>query len=292
MDAAAAVKLVLSASILLLVFALGLQATFADATSLLRNFLHRPNWLLRALIAMCVVVPVAAVVLALAFELPPPLRAGLLAVAIAPIPPILPGKQLKFGGDRAYVFGLLVAITLSSILVVPLMVILLDLLFGRDTVFGPGSVLQVVGPSILLPLAAGLSVRQWRPRLAARIAPWVSRIGTVALFASVLPLLAAAWPAIAPLWGQGVLPACIALAAIAIAAGHLLGGPDRGVGATLAIASAMRHPGVALALLARHAIEESRGAAVVLLYLLVATVLTTLYGVWISRRRARIGPAV
>ena len=81
MDAVAAIKLLLSASILLLVFALGLQASFADATSLLRNFLRSPHWLLRAMISMYVIVPAAAVALALAFDLPPALRGGLLAVA-------------------------------------------------------------------------------------------------------------------------------------------------------------------------------------------------------------------
>jgi bile acid:Na+ symporter, BASS family len=286
MDATAAIKLLLNASILLLVFALGLQATFADAGSLLRNFLRSPNRLLRALVSMYVVVPVAALGLALAFDLPPGLRTGLLAVAIAPIPPILPGKQLKFGGDRAYVFGLLVAVSLSSIVVIPLLVLLLDLIFARDTVFGPASVLQVVGLSILLPLAAGLVTRQWLPGLAERIAPWVSRIGTVALVAGVVPILVAAWPRIVPLWGQGALMVTIALAAVAIAAGHWLGGSDPGVRATLAIASAMRHPGVALALVARHGVDEPRGVAMVLLYLLVATVLTTLYGLWRSRRDA------
>ncbi len=286
MDAVAAIKLLLSASILLLVFALGLQATFADATSLLRNFLRRPNWLLRALVSMYVIVPAAALALALAFDLPPGLRTGLLAVAIAPIPPILPGKQLKFGGDRAYVFGLLVAVSLSSIVVIPLMVLLFDLIFERDTLFGPASVLRVVGMSILLPLAAGLATRQWLPELAACIAPWVSRIGTITLFASVLPILVAAWPTIVPLWGRGVLLACIALAVAALAAGHLLGGADPSVRATLAIASAMRHPGVALALVARHAADEPRGVAVVLLYLLVATALTTVYGLWYGRREA------
>lgn len=284
MDAAAAIKLVLSASILLLVFSLGLQASYADATSLLRNFLRSPHWLLRALVSMYVIVPVAAVGLALAFDLPPGLRTGLLAVAIAPIPPILPGKQLKFGGDRAYVFGLLVAVSLSSIVVIPLMVLLLDLIFARDTVFGPASVLQVVGMSILLPLAAGVATRQWLPKLAASIAPWVSRLGTIALFASVLPILVAAWPTIVPLWDQGVLLASVALAVAAIAAGHLLGGADPSVRATLAIASAMRHPGVALALVARHAVDESSGVAVVLLYLVVATMLTTAYGMWCGRR--------
>jgi BASS family bile acid:Na+ symporter len=76
MDAVAAIKLLLSASILLLVFALGLQASFADATSMLRNFLRSPHWLLRAMISMYVVVPAAAVALALSFELPPALRGG------------------------------------------------------------------------------------------------------------------------------------------------------------------------------------------------------------------------
>jgi hypothetical protein len=37
---------------------------------------------------------------------------------------------------------------------------------------------------------------------------------------------------------------------------------------------------------ARHAVDEPRGVATVLLYLLVATVLTTLYGMWCSRRNA------
>jgi BASS family bile acid:Na+ symporter len=286
MDAAAVVKLVLSASILLLVFALGLQASFADATSLLRNLLRSPHRLLRALVAMYVVVPAAAVGLAWIFELPPALRAGLLAVAIAPIPPILPGKQLKFGGDRGYVFGLLVAVSLSSIGVIPLMVLWLDLIYGRDTTFGPGSVLRVVGLSVLLPLAAGLVTRHCWPRLAERMAPWVSRIGTIVLVASLVPMLIGAWPAMVPLWGQGALLASVALAVVAVAAGHLLGGSEPSARATLAIASAMRHPGVALALVASNAIEESRGVAVVLLYLIVGTVLTTLYGLWRSRRDA------
>ena len=286
MDAVAAIKLLLSASILLLVFALGLQATFADATSLLRNFLRTPNVLLRALLAMYVVVPAAAVGLALAFDLSPTVRGGLLAVAVAPIPPILPGKQLKFGGDRAQVFGLLVAVSLSSIVVIPLMVVLLGHIFGREASFGPGSVMRLVGLSILLPLAAGLATRHWLPGFAQRVAPWASRIGTIMLCASVVPILVNAWPVIVSMLGQGVLAATVALAALAITAGHLSGGSDQSVRATLAIASAMRHPGVALAIVARNVVDDAHASAVVLLYLLAAMVLTTLYGLWFGRRVA------
>ena len=75
-----------------------------------------------------------------------------------------------------------------------------------------------------------------------------------------------------------------AASARAFAAGHLLGGADASVGATLAIASAMRHPGVALAIVARNVLDDDHASAVVLLYLLVAAVLTTGYGLWCSRR--------
>jgi BASS family bile acid:Na+ symporter len=146
--------------------------------------------------------------------------------------------------------------------------------------------MHVVGVSILLPLVAGLATRQWLPDFAQRVAPWASRIGTIVLFASLVPILVGAWPAIVPLLGQGVLAASAALAVLAIAAGHMLGGADASVGATLAIASAMRHPGVALAIVARNVVDNAHASAVVLPYLLVAAVLTTCYGLWCRRRAA------
>ena len=55
MDAAHLIQIAVQASILLLVFALGLRASYEDATYLLR----RPGLLARALVAMYVVVPVS-----------------------------------------------------------------------------------------------------------------------------------------------------------------------------------------------------------------------------------------
>jgi BASS family bile acid:Na+ symporter len=34
--------------------------------------------------------------------------------ALSPVPPILPGKQLRFGGRANYVYGLLLAAALSA----------------------------------------------------------------------------------------------------------------------------------------------------------------------------------
>lgn len=288
MDAQAIVKAALSASILLLVFALGLRASFADATSLFRGLFRSPRRLLRALTAMYIVVPAVAVALGLLLDLSQPVRTGMLAMAIAPIPPILPGKQLKFGGSSEHVFGLLVAVSLCSIALVPLMLHLIGPVFGRHTEFAPEQVAGLIGSTVLLPLLGGLAFRHLAPRWAERVAPWASRLGTVLLVAGALAVLVAAMPAIAALAGDGSVLAIAALVACALAAGHALGGPEKDERSTLAIATANRHPGIALAIATFSVPEVTHVGAAVLTYLLVSLVLTTLYGVFTrpSRRPA------
>ena len=194
MDLPQILKLLGTTSILLLVFALGARATFADATSLVREVFRPPYWLLRALVAMYVVVPAAAVCMGLVLDLPRPIRVGLLAIAVAPIPPILPRRQLELGGSPRHVFGLLVAVSLSSIVQVPIMVGVLGRVFGREASFGPGQVAGVIGVTILVPLAAGLVLRRLAPRWADRAAPWAYRLGTALLLVAVIAILVKAGP--------------------------------------------------------------------------------------------------
>jgi len=281
------VKLLITASILLLVFALGLRATFADATSFFRQFLRPPNRLPRALIAMYVIVPVVAVILAMTMDLAGPVRAALLAMAVAPIPPILPGKQLKFGGKTDYVFGLLVAVSLAAVVIVPLGVYALGLVFGREASFGSGDIAKLIATTILVPLILGLVVRHLAPGVAERMAPWASRLGNVLLLAALVPVLIKAWPAVASLVGNRSILAIATMIGVALFAGHMLGGPDPDERSTLAIASAMRHPGVALAVATANAPDEPGLGAAVLLYVLVAAIATSLYGIYWTRRRTR-----
>ena len=279
------IKHLITASILLLVFSLGVRATFADATSLFRSWLEPPHRLVRALVAMYVVVPVVAVCMDLVFDLAGPVRIGLLAIAVAPIPPILPGKQLKGGGSREHVFGLLVAVSLCSILLVPFMVALLGWVFGTESSFGPLQVARLIGVTILIPLLAGLTVRRFAPRWAPAIATCASRLGTSVLAACVVLVLYEARHVLDSLVGGGSMLAIAALAIIAIAAGHWLGGPKRDERSNLAIASAMRHPGVAIAVAAANDAGEPRVNAAILLYVLVAVVLTSLYVAATRKRR-------
>src|SRR5262245_30258178 len=286
MTAQSLVRLTLTSSLLLLVFALGLRATFADATYVLR----RPAMILRGFLAMGVIVPVAAGVLAALFDLHLPVKIALLALAVAPVPPILPSKQLKLGGRAGYVYGLLVAAALAAIVVVPLAIEVLGWLFSRETHIGAGSVARIVGTTVLLPLAAGLAGGRVAPALAARAAPWVARIANVLLLVSVLVVVAGTWRGMWSLVGNGTVLAMAAVQVVGLAAGHWLGGPDPDNRTTLAIAASMRHPGIALAIVRLNFPDEPLVPAALLLFILVNVVVTLPYGLW-RRRVHAVGAA-
>lgn len=274
MDPAQLIRLAITASVLLLVFALGLGATVADVTYLLR----RPLKLLRALAALFLAVPLAAVALAYFFQLKFPIEVALLAMAVSPVPPILPGKQLKLGGRARYVYGLLIAVSLAAIVLVPSIVAVMSWIFPRDAHIDPGNVAKILGLSVLLPVAAGLAIRHLAPALADRVEPLASRVGTALLAAGLVPILVASAPPVWTLLGDGTLLAILTVVGIGLVAGHLLGGPDPDDRRALAIASAMRHPGVALAIARLNFLEEKLVPAAILLFLLVATVATSVYG--------------
>ena len=69
---------------------------------------------LRSLASMLLVMPVLAVLMALSFDLTTAVEAALLAAALSPVPPILPNKQIKAGGESSYVVALLTTTALVS----------------------------------------------------------------------------------------------------------------------------------------------------------------------------------
>jgi hypothetical protein len=97
----AIIVLILKASIILSVFAIGLKATFRDAVFLF----SRPDQLVRAWFSMSVVMPVFALTLVMLFDLHPAIQIALIAISVSPIPPIFPTKAFKTGGTENYTIG-------------------------------------------------------------------------------------------------------------------------------------------------------------------------------------------
>jgi BASS family bile acid:Na+ symporter len=274
------IPIALKASVFVNVFALGLRASAPDATYLFR----RPGELIRAILAMNVVMPLFAVGLVTMVELKPPLRLALVTLAISPIPPLIPKKMVQAGGRVEYVTGLLIAIGLLAIIFVPLALEVMERVFNLPLRITAVSVATLVVVTTLLPIGLGIAVRTIAPSLADRAAKPVAVIAGIVLLACVVAILAVAAPGMKALVGDGTLAALAAFVVVGLSAGYLLGGPERENRTALAMATASRHPGIAVAIAQANFPEQKLAMAAVLLYLLVNAVVSIPFSMWTKRR--------
>jgi len=281
MGLAKVVQLVLSASVMMIVFSLGLQATMQDATYLFRQ----PRRLLKSFVSMFIVTPVVAGVLAQALELPPAVEMTMIVIAMSPVPPILPKKELAAGGVRSYALGLLVAAAAISVVFTPVAVELFEKIFKRPAEISSFTIARIVTLSVIGPLTAGLAVRRFRPRLAERAAAPLSRLATLLLIAALVPVQIAVVSAEISLIGRGTLLILIVFVVICLVTGALLGGPELSNRIVLALSTASRHPGVAMAIVSANRPNPKVALPAILLYMTASTILSGLFVGWVRRKR-------
>jgi BASS family bile acid:Na+ symporter len=82
------------------------------------------------------------------------------------------------------------------------------------------------------------------------------------------------------LLGDGTLLAIVLFLVLGLLAGHLLGGPTPGDRSVLALATASRHPGVALVIAQLAFPTEKAVLAALLLYLVAGMIVTLPYVRW------------
>jgi BASS family bile acid:Na+ symporter len=282
MTLAQLLPLAVNLSMGLIVLALGLQASVQEAMSLLR----RPGLLVRSILSMNVIMVLVVVVLVALFDLHPAIKVALMALALSPVPPILPNKETKAGGTHAYVAGLLVTMAAVAILVVPLGVEVLNQIYGLTRHVPVRAIASVVFIGVILPAAVGLAIRHFAPDLAQRIALPLARLGAVLLVVAFVPILFGIWPLVMSMVGNGTLLILAAFAVIGMVVGHFLGGPDPDDRTVLALATATRHPGVALAVAHATFPDEKAVIAVVLWHLIVSAIVCIPYVSWRKRQHA------
>jgi len=275
------ILLILKASIILSVFAIGLKSTFEDTTYLFR----RPAQLVRAVVSMNVVMPLLALILGLAFDLNPALKISLLAISVSPVPPIFPNKAFKAGGTETYTIGLLVAAALISVILIPIVMEIIKRSSSAPLSMQPSGVFVTVLTTVLLPLLVGISVRTLFPTFAERIAKPLAIVSLVLLVVCALPVLIGMSKAMFALVGDGTLVILSLFACIGLAVGHFLGGGRQaGNRHTLALATATRHPAVALTI--GHANFPQQRLPLVMMYLILAGIWGGIYLAWARRHEA------
>lgn len=275
--------LAIKGSIVLMVIALGMQSSFRDAAFLLRT----PGLMLRSLFSISIVMPIIVVAVAMWLEIHPGIKLALVALALSPIPPVLPLKQGKAGGDPHYAIGLLFCAALFAIVLVPLSVELVGMLTDRDLGIAWTSVAATIAFSVLIPLVAGMGAHRLAPTFADHYSRQLSRLALVLLIAAVLPLLVIEFPLLLTMTGNGTLLALALFSLFGLAIGHWLGGPDDDKRTVLALATASRHPGVALAIANVAATADRSALAVVVWHLLVSAIVALPYARWRARVHSR-----
>ena len=287
MSLAAIIILALKFSILAVVFSLGLNARPADVLYLLRE----PRTLARSLLSMSVAMPLLSVGLVLMMHLPRPAAIVLVALSLAPVPPILPRRQLKAGGHASYAVGLLVAAAVISLVWIPVALEIIERVFGVPLGMPLAKVAMLVATTVLAPLIAGVVVHRLAPSLAAKVAPGLAMIGTLVLVAGAMAILASQWRSMAALVRDGTVLAFSAFVVAGLIVGHVLGGPDPDNRTVLALATAARHPAIALAIARLNFPDEKAIIPALLLYLLTMLIVSFPYVTWRRRRAEAAAPS-
>ena len=273
------IPLVVKLSLAGLVMAVGLEATPRELLSLFRQ----PLRLARAVLAVNVIVPVTAAILVGLFPLSPVVKMGILVMAVSPVPPLVPGKGLKAGGDRVYALSLYASLVLLSIVIVPATVAILAHIYGSSVSVSPLQIAENVALGVVAPLLAGLALHAVAPAFSEKVAPTLRRLSMLVVLLIVIPVIVSLWPAISTLAGDGALLAMALTSAAGLAAGHLLGGPGLGDRGALAQTAVTRHPGIAI-LIANAAGGDKRVTAAVIAFMLVGLLVAIPYQVWLGRR--------
>lgn len=276
------VKLLLLLSVMLTVLSLAVRAREADFTYLFREW----RLGLGALIAMFVIVPAVAITMANLFDLKGPVKIALVALAFSPVPPLLPKKQFKAGGDASYIVGLLVAAALTSLLLAPIGLELTGAISGVTTEVSRMGMARTLGMTIALPLLLGMLGHRLLGERAVRIAGALGRIAMVLFLISVVALLVFVAPSFGKLIGDGTLLALAAMSLIGLAAGRWLGGSNPDNRTVLSLASAARHPGVAIGFAITSFPDARLAPAAILLAVVVNTLIAIPYLMWARRRKA------
>jgi BASS family bile acid:Na+ symporter len=266
--------------------AVGLGVTFAELAAVARN----GRLVARAALANYVCVPAATVGLLLLFRPADPLvSAGFLILAVCPGAPFGPPCTGIAKGNVAVAVGVMVFLAASSAVAAPLLLHFLlpwtlgDAALQVDAVKLVGTLLVTQ----LLPLCAGLCLRQWRPRLAERFRKPANLLTAILGLATVGLILVVQFRLLA---GIG-LRAWIGMTALLIAScatGWLLGGPDHDTRKAMALTTSLRNVGVGLVIAAGNFSGTAAVTATLAygIFEIVGSLLLTL--AWSRRASARI----
>jgi bile acid:Na+ symporter, BASS family len=222
---------------------IGMGAAIADVWAVARDW----RGVIRALVANYVLVPAAALGLALVAGAPPMVAAGVMIVAVCPGAPYAPPFTALAKGSVERAVGLMVILAGSSAVLAPLLLRLLlpVVTRGGTATVDAGRIVSTLALVQFLPLCIGLGIAAQRPAWARRLKTPLGRVSTVLNVALLCVILVVQFHLLTAIRVTGYL-AMFALLASSAAAGWFLGRGDAADRKALAITTSVRNVGVGL----------------------------------------------
>lgn len=258
--------------IVLLMFSEGLHIERGE----LRFVLRRPGLAARSVLASVVLVPAAAWVCAVVFRPPAPVQVGLAILAASPLCPFVFEKIARAEGDRVFARSLHVVLAIVAIVSTPLALAGLGRSLALPLHFPVFRTAIQVLLTVLAPILAGVVTYRFSPKRAARVREPLEKVALGAIVLAFVPVLTLRIRVFTEL-GPGGYLAFVGMVILSLAIGHTLAGRDERRRTTLALESAARNPGLALAIAAVD-FPGAHPAAVLLPWLAVFVLVTGLYG--------------
>ena len=270
-------SVVAAATLFAVMFDLGLAIVPAE----FRWVGERPELLLKGLFSVLVAVPGAAWLVARAFDLPRAAEIGIMLMAIAPGAPVALRRSLGAGGHRSFAPALQIAVAALAVVSMPLSVAAFNEYYGGHAEVSPLPLARQVFVAQLLPLSLGMLARHFFGAQAEWAEPRLRKVGGILL---VVLLVLALIDIGEVVLGAGlrVTLAIVTVTLLAVAVGHVMGGPEPATRTATAISSAARNPGLAL-LVATLNRAPPAITATVLAYFVIAALTLIPYVAW--RRR-------
>jgi BASS family bile acid:Na+ symporter len=243
MDTATLGKWLNVVALIAMMLSIGLKVKFQDVIASAQHL----RLAIMGIVANFALVPIVTVALLYCFEASPLVAAGFLILAVCPGAPMGPSFTEIARGDVAYATGAMVILAGLSALLAPL---LLMLFLGwlspeSDLHIDALSMVKTLLVTQMLPLAVGLVIHEWAPRLTALVARPIALLANILLLAVVALILATQYPTLAALRVRGWFGMTLLLAA-SLGIGWLCGGTSAATRRALMITTGVRNAAVAL----------------------------------------------
>jgi BASS family bile acid:Na+ symporter len=281
------INLAVTFALIEMMAAIGLGVKFRDVGDVASNW----KLLARAGLANYLCVPVITVALLLWFDAAPIVAAGFLIIAACPGAAFGPPFTSIAHGNVTVSVALMVLLAASSAIFAPLLLKLLLPFMAGSQVLKIDAFTLVVTLLVtqLLPLFAGLSIRQWRPALAHRLKPLADRFSAVLNLAAVALILAVHYSTLAAIQPRGFV-GMFALVLATLGIGWLLGAPGSDNRKAMGLSTAVRNVAVGL-VIATASFPNTPAVTAALAYGLFQTILLAVIALAWGRAGTRREPA-